>query len=594
MVASYNFADAFLKDRASSAFSFQQPMSISRPSLLSSHCKSNTFPYHDNSSSLVFSNNAAANSVAVPLTTTPKRPRLSTDISAGAFRDFGNSTKSSTFSTPGMRIDDLLNPVVQAKHTTSNAAEATATTDGRKRKLANIEENSVTKPNAPRIPASNAAAQNIVARPDRKSKRDETKELDHLYNITCAIIETTWPNHSASQKTQLCPLRCFIVETHRLSHLGPTVLKVALYYLLRIKSSIDRRQMAKRRLQQQQHLQQLIEERQQLLQQQHQQQLQQKLAAAAAASAGDDSDVPPPLSPTTPPTISSSGTLVDRSSPSSDVPNTPNGYFQQQLLLQHQNNYHSHHHHQLQPQVLKKAMTAPTPITIENPVTSGHLSLASKLGLLANNGGANHAYGSAFMTRNNSNINSSVSTVIMDCIGGGGDLALKKQQPQDLRRSASDSAAKTKKVDVTMCGRRMYVAALILASKFMLDRTYSNRAWNKITRLNIKEINEMERAFMSLLDYQLYIQPTAFDRWDEMLPHITVKGQRLVVDQDRYHHRNANSNGGSSSSALPPTPAASPLPLPQTTASGFMEPSPLVSSSSSSNVVVGMLNTPAY
>ncbi|KAJ1670432.1 PHO85 cyclin-5, partial [Spiromyces aspiralis] len=105
-----------------------------------------------------------------------------------------------------------------------------------------------------------------------------------------------------------------------------------------------------------------------------------------------------------------------------------------------------------------------------------------------------------------------------------------------------------------MCGRRMYVAALILASKFLLDRTYSNRAWNKITRLDIKEINEMERAFMALLDSQLYIPPAAFERWDKMLPHITVKGCRLVVGDS-----NSCDEVLLRPFLSPPTPAPSPI-----------------------------------
>ena len=37
------------------------------------------------------------------------------------------------------------------------------------------------------------------------------------------------------------------------------------------------------------------------------------------------------------------------------------------------------------------------------------------------------------------------------------------------------------------CGRRMFLAALVLASKYLQDRNYSARAWSKISGLQIKE-----------------------------------------------------------------------------------------------------------
>jgi hypothetical protein len=40
------------------------------------------------------------------------------------------------------------------------------------------------------------------------------------------------------------------------------------------------------------------------------------------------------------------------------------------------------------------------------------------------------------------------------------------------------------------CGRRMFLAALILASKYLQDRNYSARAWSKISGLNTQEINQ--------------------------------------------------------------------------------------------------------
>ncbi|KAF9580366.1 hypothetical protein BGW38_003021, partial [Lunasporangiospora selenospora] len=73
------------------------------------------------------------------------------------------------------------------------------------------------------------------------------------------------------------------------------------------------------------------------------------------------------------------------------------------------------------------------------------------------------------------------------------------------------------------CGRRMFLAALILASKFQQDRTYSNKAWSKISGLPVPEINQNEIAFLNLIDYQLFVSPVTFQKWVLIL---TERGSR--------------------------------------------------------------------
>lgn len=60
-------------------------------------------------------------------------------------------------------------------------------------------------------------------------------------------------------------------------------------------------------------------------------------------------------------------------------------------------------------------------------------------------------------------------------------------------------------VSPLLCGRRMFLASLICASKFLQDRNYSNKAWAKISGLGIVEINSNERAFLRLVGYQLFV-----------------------------------------------------------------------------------------
>ncbi|CAM1501841.1 Fc.00g038250.m01.CDS01 [Cosmosporella sp. VM-42] len=67
------------------------------------------------------------------------------------------------------------------------------------------------------------------------------------------------------------------------------------------------------------------------------------------------------------------------------------------------------------------------------------------------------------------------------------------------------------------CGRRMFLAALILASKYLQDRNYSARAWSKISGLNTQEINQNEIAFLLAVNWKLHIADDVFQRWTEIV-----------------------------------------------------------------------------
>jgi hypothetical protein len=67
------------------------------------------------------------------------------------------------------------------------------------------------------------------------------------------------------------------------------------------------------------------------------------------------------------------------------------------------------------------------------------------------------------------------------------------------------------------CGRRMFLAALILASKYLQDRNYSARAWSKISGLATQEINQNEMAFLVAVNWKLHIADEVFKRWTEIV-----------------------------------------------------------------------------
>ncbi|KAF7721486.1 hypothetical protein EC973_004643 [Apophysomyces ossiformis] len=74
------------------------------------------------------------------------------------------------------------------------------------------------------------------------------------------------------------------------------------------------------------------------------------------------------------------------------------------------------------------------------------------------------------------------------------------------------------------CGRRMFLASLVVASKFVQDKTYRNSAWAKIAGLPVAEINAAERIFLDLIDYRLYIAQPTFEQWHHLL-HLHVEAK---------------------------------------------------------------------
>ncbi|KAL4913064.1 hypothetical protein BDW62DRAFT_170464 [Aspergillus aurantiobrunneus] len=85
------------------------------------------------------------------------------------------------------------------------------------------------------------------------------------------------------------------------------------------------------------------------------------------------------------------------------------------------------------------------------------------------------------------------------------------------------------------CGRRMFLAALILASKYLQDRNYSARAWSKISGLNTTEINQNELMFLEAVDWKLHISEATFQRWtDIVLKYTPGAGSMFPLDAQSW------------------------------------------------------------
>lgn len=111
-------------------------------------------------------------------------------------------------------------------------------------------------------------------------------------------------------------------------------------------------------------------------------------------------------------------------------------------------------------------------------------------------------------------------------------LYQRAQLPKDMQTS-------TKQEDLMCCGRRMFLASLMVASKYLHDKNYHNKAWAKITGLDIKEINAAEMAFLTLIDYQLYVSKPTFDRWYTQIHGYIQNSYKSATPHARQNSSNA-------------------------------------------------------
>lgn len=92
-------------------------------------------------------------------------------------------------------------------------------------------------------------------------------------------------------------------------------------------------------------------------------------------------------------------------------------------------------------------------------------------------------------------------------------VLIKDQLPErDFTMEQTDDCHSSRALQ---CGRRMFLAALILASKYLQDRNYSARAWSKISGLNTQEINQNEMAFLLAVNWNLHITEQVYRRWTD-------------------------------------------------------------------------------
>ncbi|KAJ2159727.1 PHO85 cyclin-5 [Coemansia sp. RSA 552] len=442
----------------------------------------------------------------------------------------------------GVRIDDLLNPAAATlssahRMTVPTSLSRTLSADAKHhyRQLAQLHLQ-LQRP-APAVDPKARLVRTSTAPTDRPGSGSgagarglvrEALELDKLYDIACVIIESIWSNHSTSQRTQLCSLRCFVAETHRQSRLGIDALELSMFYLLRAKSIIQAKQRSERQKEEQQ---------EQLMLQQ------QKAAAAAAATHHAEVDPnTPPLSPATlvptgsrrasamGPAVSivlPAGVMVPPTSSAITSPLSSSGPITPESAQQAQVGYVALTKQQ---QLLNGMITPLTPEKAKRALAGSTHSLPNSY--------------RSFVSAKPGPLQ--VQTQLP------GSSGAERPNPAFPRGSKPlPATAGAQKSNVTKCGRRMFVAALISASKFMYDQTYSNKAWNKITKLPPAQISDMERAFLDMIDYRLYVDRSTYDKFHRLLARSGMRNGRLMV---------CDPLAASSAVATPGLPTPSPSP----------------------------------
>lgn len=67
------------------------------------------------------------------------------------------------------------------------------------------------------------------------------------------------------------------------------------------------------------------------------------------------------------------------------------------------------------------------------------------------------------------------------------------------------------------CGRRMFLAALALASKYLQDNSLSALTWSHISGLDVAEFNLNEKAFLAIVEWRVHLTKDIYERWIDIV-----------------------------------------------------------------------------
>ncbi|CAD6923088.1 unnamed protein product [Tilletia controversa] len=87
---------------------------------------------------------------------------------------------------------------------------------------------------------------------------------------------------------------------------------------------------------------------------------------------------------------------------------------------------------------------------------------------------------------------------------------------------------KEKENSILLCGRRMFLASVMVASKFLQDHNYSYHAWSRISGLPVSELGVMERSFLRAVGYDLVVRRGG-EGWAEWVVELEGRAERERV-----------------------------------------------------------------
>ncbi|KAI8820977.1 uncharacterized protein EV422DRAFT_478142, partial [Fimicolochytrium jonesii] len=75
-----------------------------------------------------------------------------------------------------------------------------------------------------------------------------------------------------------------------------------------------------------------------------------------------------------------------------------------------------------------------------------------------------------------------------------------KQRRPDLRGEAGSEC-------------RIFIAALAIAMKLLMDNTFSARTWEKVASIPVADLNVMEMEFLGQIDFETHVGEAEYFTW---------------------------------------------------------------------------------
>ncbi|SCU84804.1 LAMI_0C08944g1_1 [Lachancea mirantina] len=88
--------------------------------------------------------------------------------------------------------------------------------------------------------------------------------------------------------------------------------------------------------------------------------------------------------------------------------------------------------------------------------------------------------------------------------------------------------------EFSRCSRRIFLSCLILAHKYLNDRSFSMETWHCVSGLPSRDISSMERWCLNKLEYELFVTGEALLEWQNTVLHfgkVTPASNKRLRDE---------------------------------------------------------------